>query len=171
MHIDAAWPACATGAASVAQLLSSLLLQCFCTRAEPRCRCLRPVDECHRRCCCRRCSLLSLPPLLARCLQSFDADASAQLKKAITASYGSYEGFVAAFTSKAGSLFGSGWTWLSVAPGTKKLIITTTPNQVGIAPTTPTPASALTHAGKRGSDSTALMRSKVPPNPGCRTTH
>ncbi len=52
----------------------------------------------------------------------------ADLAKAIDAQFGSYAQFQTAFTKAASGLFGSGWTWLTFAPG-GKLQIETTPNQ------------------------------------------
>jgi len=52
----------------------------------------------------------------------------ADLAKAIDAQFGGYAQFQAAFTKAAAGLFGSGWTWLTLAPG-GKLQIETSPNQ------------------------------------------
>lgn len=50
------------------------------------------------------------------------------IKDAINASFGSFESFKDEFSKAAGSVFGSGWAWLSVT-GDKSLQITTTENQ------------------------------------------
>jgi superoxide dismutase, Fe-Mn family len=50
-----------------------------------------------------------------------------EVANAVNAKFGSYETFVEEFSSAAALLFGSGWTWLTVADG--ELEIVTTPNQ------------------------------------------
>lgn len=49
------------------------------------------------------------------------------LADAITAAFGSFDDFKAAFSKAAATRFGSGWAWLGVADG--KLVVTSTPNQ------------------------------------------
>lgn len=61
--------------------------------------------------------------------QTYEKDASSDLKKAIWAVWGSEAKFREAFSTAAAGVFGSGWTWLSYDPRTKKLKIQTTPNQ------------------------------------------
>lgn len=56
------------------------------------------------------------------------AEPKADLAKAIDAQLGGYSQFQAAFTKAAAGLFGSGWAWLTAAPG-GKLQIETAPNQ------------------------------------------
>ena len=51
-----------------------------------------------------------------------------KLGDAITESFGSFEAFKEAFSKKAATLFGVGWTWLCV-DGEGKLLVTTTQNQ------------------------------------------
>jgi Fe-Mn family superoxide dismutase len=53
--------------------------------------------------------------------------ASSALAAAIAGAFGSHESFVAQFTKAAGSLFGSGWVWLSAGGG--KLQVESTANQ------------------------------------------
>ncbi len=50
------------------------------------------------------------------------------LAKAIDENFGSLDEFKAKFSKQAGSVFGSGWTWLIATPD-GRLAITTTPNQ------------------------------------------
>ena len=50
------------------------------------------------------------------------------LAAAITAKFGSTEGFIQQFSTTATGIFGSGWTWL-ILNKNKELEITTTPNQ------------------------------------------
>ncbi|MBD3748000.1 MAG: superoxide dismutase [Sphingobacteriales bacterium] len=52
---------------------------------------------------------------------------SGKLKKAIEASFGTFDKFKDTFSSAAATRFGSGWAWLIAADG--KLKITSTPNQ------------------------------------------
>mmetsp|Transcript_7642 Transcript_7642/g.25916 ORF Transcript_7642/g.25916 Transcript_7642/m.25916 type:complete len:236 (-) Transcript_7642:178-885(-) len=49
--------------------------------------------------------------------------------KAVTAQFGSIQALLQEFREKATKLFGSGWTWLVLEHSTKRLYITTTPNQ------------------------------------------
>ena len=53
---------------------------------------------------------------------------SGALADAITAAFGSYEGFKEQFSAAAGSRFGSGWAWL-IKKGDGSLAVTSTPNQ------------------------------------------
>ncbi len=53
---------------------------------------------------------------------------SGELADAITAAYGSFDAFKDAFSSAAGTRFGSGWAWLCVHQG-GKVEICSTPNQ------------------------------------------
>jgi len=53
---------------------------------------------------------------------------SGDLAKAVSNSFGSFDGFKDAFSNAAGSRFGSGWAWLCVHPG-GKLDICSTANQ------------------------------------------
>ncbi|MBX9889966.1 MAG: superoxide dismutase [Amoebophilaceae bacterium] len=55
--------------------------------------------------------------------------AGSQLLKAITATFGSFDAFKAAFAKAAAAHFGSGWAWLSIAKTDGRLMITATPNQ------------------------------------------
>lgn len=52
------------------------------------------------------------------------SEPTGKLADAITAKYGSYQGFIDEFTSKSLAIFGSGWAWLQ-----PDLSIVTTPNQ------------------------------------------
>jgi len=52
----------------------------------------------------------------------------AELAKAIDANFGSFDQFKGSFSKAAGSVFGSGWAWLTLAPD-GKLAIETSPNQ------------------------------------------
>ncbi|KAL4443754.1 hypothetical protein ABPG75_011491 [Micractinium tetrahymenae] len=61
--------------------------------------------------------------------QKYERDASPALKQAIWQVWGSEAKFREAFSAAAAGVFGSGWTWLSYDPRTKKLKIQTTPNQ------------------------------------------
>lgn len=54
---------------------------------------------------------------------------SAALEQALTAAFGSFAGFQAAFADAAAKRFGSGWAWLIYQPGTKSLKVTSTANQ------------------------------------------
>ena len=56
------------------------------------------------------------------------ADLSGELKDAILAAYGSFEGFKTAFSKAAATQFGSGWAWLCVHKG-GKVEVCSTPNQ------------------------------------------
>ena len=51
-----------------------------------------------------------------------------EVADAIKSAFGSYDGFKEAFTTAAGTRFGSGWAWLCVSKG-GKLEICSTPNQ------------------------------------------
>ncbi|KAF8868591.1 manganese superoxide dismutase [Gymnopilus junonius] len=51
------------------------------------------------------------------------------LKKAIDESFGSFDSFKQSFNTTTAGIQGSGWGWLGYNPTTKKLEITTTPNQ------------------------------------------
>ncbi|KAL4438665.1 hypothetical protein ABPG77_006269 [Micractinium sp. CCAP 211/92] len=62
-------------------------------------------------------------------IQNYNVKASNALRKAITSAFGSLDNFKANFTTAATGVFGSGWTWLVYTPATRKLSITTTPNQ------------------------------------------
>lgn len=53
---------------------------------------------------------------------------SGELADAINAAYGSFEDFKNAFSTAAGTRFGSGWAWLCVHPG-GKVEVCSTPNQ------------------------------------------
>lgn len=53
---------------------------------------------------------------------------SGALADAITAAFGSFEGFKEQFSAAAGSRFGSGWAWL-IKKGDGSLAVTSTPNQ------------------------------------------
>ncbi|MEW7277601.1 superoxide dismutase [Aquimarina sp. 2201CG1-2-11] len=53
---------------------------------------------------------------------------SGELADAINAAYGSFEAFKEAFSTAAGTRFGSGWAWLCVQPG-GKVEVCSTPNQ------------------------------------------
>ena len=53
---------------------------------------------------------------------------SGELKDAILAAYGSFEGFKTAFSKAAATQFGSGWAWLCVHKG-GKVEVCSTPNQ------------------------------------------
>jgi superoxide dismutase, Fe-Mn family len=53
---------------------------------------------------------------------------SGELAEAINAAYGSFEGFKDAFSTAAGTRFGSGWAWLCVHAG-GKVEICSSPNQ------------------------------------------
>ncbi|MEO9533744.1 MAG: superoxide dismutase [Crocinitomicaceae bacterium] len=53
---------------------------------------------------------------------------SGDLADAINAAYGSFEAFKDAFSTAAGTRFGSGWAWLCVHPG-GKVEVCSTPNQ------------------------------------------
>ncbi|TSE09385.1 MULTISPECIES: superoxide dismutase [Aquimarina] len=53
---------------------------------------------------------------------------SGELADAINAAYGSFDAFKDAFSTAAGTRFGSGWAWLCVHPG-GKVEICSTPNQ------------------------------------------
>ena len=55
-------------------------------------------------------------------------DLSGELKEAILAAYGSFEGFKTAFSKAAATQFGSGWAWLCVHKG-GKVEVCSTPNQ------------------------------------------
>ena len=55
-------------------------------------------------------------------------DLSGELKDAILAAYGSFEGFKTAFSKAAATQFGSGWAWLCVHKG-GKVEVCSTPNQ------------------------------------------
>jgi Fe-Mn family superoxide dismutase len=56
------------------------------------------------------------------------SDASDELKSAIGAAFGTYEGFKEQFSKAAATRFGSGWAWL-VAGSDGSLSVTSTPNQ------------------------------------------
>ena len=53
---------------------------------------------------------------------------SGELKEAILAAYGTFEGFKTAFSKAAATQFGSGWAWLCVHEG-GKVEVCATPNQ------------------------------------------
>lgn len=53
---------------------------------------------------------------------------SGALADAITAAFGSFEGFKEQFSAAAGSRFGSGWAWL-IKKGDGSFAVTSTPNQ------------------------------------------
>jgi len=53
---------------------------------------------------------------------------SGELADAINAAYGSFDEFKTAFSTAAGTRFGSGWAWLCVHPG-GKVEVCSTPNQ------------------------------------------
>ena len=55
-------------------------------------------------------------------------DLSGELKDAILAAYGSFEGFKTAFSKATATQFGSGWAWLCVHKG-GKVEVCSTPNQ------------------------------------------
>jgi superoxide dismutase, Fe-Mn family len=55
------------------------------------------------------------------------SEPKAELAKGIDVAFGSFSAFQEKFTKAATSVFGSGWTWLTLADG--KLLIETTPNQ------------------------------------------
>ena len=52
---------------------------------------------------------------------------SGDLAEAINSTFGSFDEFKTAFSTAAGTRFGSGWAWLSVDGG--KLVVESTPNQ------------------------------------------
>lgn len=52
---------------------------------------------------------------------------SGDLAEAINSTFGSFDDFKKAFSTAAGTRFGSGWAWLSVDGG--KLVVESTPNQ------------------------------------------
>jgi len=51
-----------------------------------------------------------------------------ELASAINSTFGSFDAFKEEFANAAANRFGSGWAWLSVAPG-GKLLVESTPNQ------------------------------------------
>ena len=53
---------------------------------------------------------------------------SGELKTALTAAFGSFEGFKSSFSKAAATQFGSGWAWLCAHKG-GQLEICSTPNQ------------------------------------------
>ncbi|GAB4820532.1 hypothetical protein N2152v2_007578 [Parachlorella kessleri] len=61
--------------------------------------------------------------------QSWDRDASPALKQAVQSAFGSFETFKARFKQAALAVFGSGWAWLCLDESSKKLLVTSTPNQ------------------------------------------
>ena len=52
-----------------------------------------------------------------------------ELAKAVDCDLGGFDKFAKAFSTAAAGQFGSGWAWLVVDPKTKKLAVTSTPNQ------------------------------------------
>ncbi len=54
---------------------------------------------------------------------------SGDLAAAIDRDFGSFENFKSEFADASASRFGSGWGWLIVDKKTKKLVVTSTPNQ------------------------------------------
>lgn len=62
-------------------------------------------------------------------MQDYEKQASQDLRSAIASAFGSYDNFKANFSTAAAGVFGSGWAWLTYTPATRKLSITTTPNQ------------------------------------------
>ncbi|KAL4443583.1 hypothetical protein ABPG75_011320 [Micractinium tetrahymenae] len=62
-------------------------------------------------------------------------DPSGALEQAIEADFGALDGLVSKFNAAAGGVQGSGWGWLAYSPESKKLVITTTPNQDPLQPT------------------------------------
>ncbi|KAL4447307.1 hypothetical protein ABPG77_007340 [Micractinium sp. CCAP 211/92] len=61
---------------------------------------------------------------------------SGALEQAIEADFGALDGLVSQFNAAAGAVQGSGWGWLAYSPATKKLVVTSTPNQDPLQPTT-----------------------------------
>ncbi|KAL4440072.1 hypothetical protein ABPG75_003073 [Micractinium tetrahymenae] len=61
--------------------------------------------------------------------QDYETHASRALRDAVKQAFGSYDTLKANFSTTAAGVFGSGWAWLVYNPATRKLSITTTPNQ------------------------------------------
>ena len=68
-------------------------------------------------------SILAPPPA-----EGLSGSPEGSLLKALKASFGSYEAFVAQFETAAKTRFGSGWAWLLV-DASGKLVVSSTPNQ------------------------------------------